>query len=382
MSAPAPLAGLRVVELGQVLAGPFVGAILADLGAEVVKVEKPGGDDSRGMGPAFRRGDSLTFHEMNRGKASVVLDLRKPGGRARLHELLAPADILVHNLRPGAAEALGIGAAETLARHPRLIYCAISAFGRKGPLALRPGYEPLLQAFAGLCMVSGEEGAPPQRIGASVVDYGTAMWTVIGALSALRRREATGRGGVVDTSLFETALVWTGQRLTSWLNEGRLLPRTATGHPNMVPYQAFQAADAPLIVCCGNDRLFVAFAAVLGRPDWAEDARFATNRRRLENREALLGEIAAVLATRSRAAWLERLERAGVPCGPINTIPEVAREPQTEAVGLLLPVPGEDYRLLGLPVSFDGERPAIRAAAPALPGAAPDRAAGMGGTKT
>ena len=186
----------------------------------------------------------------------------------------------------------------------------------------------------------------------------------------------------MDTSLFETALVWTGQRLTSWLNEGRLLPRTATGHPNMVPYQAFQAADAPLIVCCGNDRLFVAFAAVLGRPDWAEDARFATNRRRLENREALLGEIAAVLATRSRAAWLERLERAGVPCGPINTIPEVAREPQTEAVGLLLPVPGEDYRLLGLPVSFDGERPAIRAAAPALPGAAPDRAAGMGGTKT
>ena len=194
------LAGIKVVELGQVLAGPFAGAILADLGAEVWKVEKPdGGDDARQMGPAFRHGDALNFHEFNRGKRSVALDLKSPDGVAALHALLEDADILVHNLRPGVAEALGIGPEPVTARHPRLIYCAMGAFGHHGPLSQRPGYEPLFQAFCGLSSITGEPDGPPVRMGASVVDQGTGMWTVIGALAALQQRHATGRGCVVNT---------------------------------------------------------------------------------------------------------------------------------------------------------------------------------------
>ncbi|MBW8268837.1 CaiB/BaiF CoA transferase family protein [Caldovatus aquaticus] len=361
------LAGVRVVEIGQVLSGPFAGTIFADLGADVIKVEKPGGgDDARQMGPAFRHGDALNFHEFNRGKRSVVLDLKSAAGREALHRLLETADILIHNLRPGAAEALGLGPEEVCARHPRLIYCAMGAFGHKGPLRLRPGYEPLFQAFCGLSSITGEPDGPPVRMGASVVDQGTGMWTVIGALAALQRRHRTGRGGVVNTSLFETALLWAGQKISAYVNQGKLPERHASGHPNFVPYQAFDAADAPLLVCCGNDRLFARFAAVAGRPDWPEDPRFATNRQRLAHKAELLPEIAAVLRTRPRAEWLERLVAAGVPCAPINTIPEVLAEPQTTAMEMLQPVPGEDFSLVALPLSFDGERPRIRRAAPRL----------------
>jgi formyl-CoA transferase len=360
------LEGIRVVELGQVLAGPFAAAILADLGAEVIKVEKPGGDDARHMGKAFRHGDSLTFHEVNRGKRSVVLDLRTEAGREALHALLTEADIMVHNLRAGVPEQLGIGAEAVTARHPRLIYCAMSAFGHVGPLKDRPGYEPLLQAFAGLCAINGDPAGPPARMGASVVDMGTGMWTVIGALAALQRRARTGRGGVINTSLFETALVWAGQRLNSHLNGLEVAPRTATGHPNLVPYRAFDTADGPLMICAGNDRLFARLAAVLGEPGWAGDPRFAGNRQRLENRAEIEGLIGRALARRPRAAWSALLTEAGVPNGPLNTIPEVAAEPQTEAIGLAQAVPGEDFRLLGLPISFEGERPAIRSGAPRL----------------
>ena len=365
------LAGIRVVEIGQVLAGPFAGAILADLDAEVVKVEKPGGgDDARNMGPAFRHGDSLTFHEVNRGKSSVVLDLRQADGVAALHALLNDADILVHNMRPGVPEQLGIDPEAVTARHPRLIYCAMSAFGHVGPLSMRPGYEPLLQAFAGLCSINGAPEGPMARIGASVVDLGTGMWTVIGALAALQRRERTGRGGVVNTSLFETALTWAGQRFNAYVNEGRIPERSATGHANLVPYQAFETADAPLMICCGNDRLFARLAEALGRPDWATDPRFASNRGRLANRTEMVAQIGAALAAAPRAEWMAKLTAAAIPNGPMNTIAEVAAEAQTAAIGLLQKVPGEDFSLLGLPISFDGERPAIRAGAPRL-GVAP-----------
>ncbi|NOG73391.1 CaiB/BaiF CoA-transferase family protein [Roseicella sp. DB1501] len=361
------LAGIRVVELGQVLSGPFAGAILADLGAEVVKVEKPdGGDDARQMGPAFRHGDALNFHEFNRGKRSVTLDLKSPDGVVALHALLRDADILVHNLRPGVAEALGIGPAEVTARHPRLIYCAMGAFGHKGPLAHRPGYEPLFQAFAGLSSITGEPGGPPVRMGASVVDQGTGMWTVIGALAALQQRARTGRGCVVNTSLFETALMWAGQKISAYVNQGKLPERHASGHPNFVPYQAFDCADGPLLVCCGNDRLFRKFAEVVGRPDWPGDARFASNRARLANQAALLPEIAALLRAWPRATLAEALVAAGVPCAPVNGIPEVLAEPQTAAMEMLQTVPGEDFPLVAMPLSFDGERPRIRCGAPRL----------------
>ena len=362
-----PLAGIKIVELGQVLAGPFAGAIFADLGALVIKVEKPnGGDDARQMGAAFRDGDALIFKDFNRGKRSLALDLKSPEGIAALHAELADADIMLHNLRPGAAEALGIGAAAITARHSRLIYCEMGAFGHKGPLATRPGYEPLLQAYCGLSAITGAPDGPPTRMGASVVDQGTGMWTVIGALAALAERARTGQGGVVNTSLYETATMWAGQKLSAFVNQGELPQKHASGHPAFVPYQGFDTADGPVLVCCGNDRLFAKLAALLDRPEWIADPRFATNRARLTNQGELLPMIAALMAQTSREKWLAALEAAGVPCAPINTIPELAADPQTAALGMLAPVPGTDYQLVPLPLSFQGERPAITAPAPAL----------------
>jgi formyl-CoA transferase len=297
-----PLAGLKVVEIGQVFAGPYAGAILADLGAEVIKVEKPeGGDDARQMGRAFRHGDALNFVEFNRGKRSVALDLKSPEGVAALHALLEHADILVHNMRPGVPEALGLGAAEVTARHPRLIYCAMAAFGHVGPMRDHPGYEPLLQAFGGLSSITGEPAG-------SRCAWAHRSWTRArgcGPSSArsppLIQRARTGRGCVVNTSLLETAMAWGNQKISAFVNQGEQPVRHASGHPGFVPYEAFDASDAPLLVCCGNDRLFRKFAEVLGHPDWPADPRFATNRARLENQDALLPLIRAEMAKRPRA---------------------------------------------------------------------------------
>jgi formyl-CoA transferase len=367
--APAPLAGLRVVELGQVLAGPFAGVILTDLGASVLKIEKPdGGDDARHMGSAFRRGDSLIFHEFNRGKRSVVLDLKTADGRAALDARLAEADIFLHNMRPGVVEAMGFGAEETTARHPRLIYCAISAFGHRGPHAGRPGYEPLMQAYCGLASITGAPGGPPVRMGASVVDQGTGMWAVIGILSALHQRGLTGRGSVVQASLFESAVLWAGQKIDAYVNEGREPERHASGHPGFVPYEAFDAADGPLLICCGNDRLFAKLARLLGREEWIEDPLFATNRARIANKADLLPMIANLLKRERREVWLKRLEAVGVPCAPINKITELVQDEHFQASGQFMRNPGEDFDLVGTPLSFNGERVPLRGPAPTFPG--------------
>ena len=362
-----PLAGLTVVELGQVLAGPFAGAIFADLGASVIKIERPeGGDDARQMGTAFRHGDSLTFQVFNRGKESVTIDLKSAQGIEALHAIVADADVLVHNLRPGVPAQLGLDGASMCERHPRLVYCEMSAFGHVGPMAARPGYEPLIQAFSGLSSISGDPDGPPVRMGASVCDQGTGMWTVIGALSLLQRRLLTGRGGIVQASLLETALTWLAQKGDAWMNEGRLPERHASGHPGFVPYEAFDGADGPFLICVGNDRLFVKFAQVLERPDWPNDARFRGNRDRLANKAELLAQIRGLLIRRPRADWMTALEAAGVPCAPIHDVPQALSQPQVEALGIIQNIPGQDFRLTGLPLSFDGERPAIRAAAPRL----------------
>jgi formyl-CoA transferase len=367
MAAHGPLAGLVVVELGQVLAGPFAGAIFADLGAEVIKIERPEvGDDGRHMGPPFRGGDSLAFQVFNRGKQSVVIDLKTAEGLAALDGIVAGADVLVHNLRPGVPESLGLDGPTVCARHPRLVYCGMSAFGHVGPLAMRPGYEPLLQAWSGLSAISGEPDGPPVRSGASICDQGTGMWIVIGALSLIHRRVLTGRGGIVQGSLAETALSWVAQKSDAWRNEGKLPERHPSGHPGFVPYEAFDGSDGPFLICVGNDRLFVKFAAVLGRPDWPADPRFRGNRDRLVHKAELLGQIRAILATRPRADWMAALEAAGVPCAPIHSVPEAMAQPQVAELGLLQPVPGADFTLTGLPLSFDGVRPTIRGPAPTL----------------
>ncbi|MCW5237446.1 CaiB/BaiF CoA transferase family protein [Verminephrobacter eiseniae] len=361
------LQSIRVLELGQVLAGPFAGAILADLGADVVKLERTdGGDDARHMGAAFRHGDSINFHVFNRGKKSVAIDLKSDQGMQAFDRLAAGTDILIHNLRPGVTRSMQIDGPTLCERYPRLIYCEISAFGHTGPLSMQPGYEPLIQAFSGLSSINGGPDDPPMRTGASVCDQGTGMWAVIGALALLQRRQQTGKGGIVSTSLLETALVWTAQKTDAYVNEGRLPERHRSGHPGFVPYEAFDTADAPLLICCGNDRLFARFAHELGRDDWVADERFATNRLRLRHQTALLEQIVPLLRTQTRAQWMARFACAGVPCAPVHTVPQAIAHPQVQALDMLQAVPGEDFRLTALPMSIDGLRPAHRSVAPRL----------------
>jgi formyl-CoA transferase len=363
------LEDLRVIEIGQILAGPYVGAILADLGATVIKIEKPdGGDDGRRMGVPFLDDDSLTFHEFNRGKRSVVLDLKTPEGVRALDRLAGACDVLVHNLRPDVPPALGIDAQTLCARHPRLIYCEISGFGSDGPMALDPAFEPLVQAVSGMITINGDPAGPPSRLPISAVDLGTGMWTVIGLLAALRERDRTGRGCVVRTSLWDTAMGWLSQRVNTLVNEGVELRREPmSGHSGLVPYQTFAASDADLMICVGNDRLFAKFCAIVERPDWASDPRFATNRARLTNRDALVPQIVAILAGRPRAWWIERFVAAGVPCAAVNTLADAIALPQFSASGMLSePLAGGAMRLISLPLTFDGKRPGPRGIAPKL----------------
>ncbi len=259
---------------------------------------------------------------------------------------------------------LGIDGPALTARHPRLIYCEISAFGHQGPMADRPGFEPLIQAYSGLSAINGGPDDPPMRAGASLCDQGSAMWAVIGALSLLHRRAATGRGGIVQASLLETALAWIAQKGDALRNTGEQPARHRSGHPGLAPYEAFAAADGPFVICAGNDRLFAKLAAVLDRPDWIADPRFATNRARLLNKPALFAQMAPILAGRPRADWIAALEAVGVPAAQIHTLPEALAQPQVEALAMFQPV--EDFTLTALPLSLDGQRPQIAHGAPRL----------------
>ncbi len=362
-----PLSGLTVIEIGQNIAGPFAGTILADLGADVIKIEKPGGDDAR-FWLVEKDGErhALAFHILNRNKRSAVVDFKDEAALARFLALVERADVLVHNLRPGQAEALGIGHAALEARNPRLVYCEVGAFGRAGPLSSKPGYEPLAHAYAGIMAMNGPVEGPPMRAGASIVDPGTGMWAVIGILAALRRRDRTGKGGRVDVSLFETGLGWVYQPLSDYLFTGREPERQGNGNSMLTPYQVFETATDPVMIAAGNDRLYRRLCDVLGRPEWGIDARFASVRDRLTNRAALIPLIQLALLTRPRSVWRRALEAAGVPHAPINKVSEAADDPQTAALGAVLTEPDTGYPVLGLPVSLDGERPPVRSAAPGL----------------
>lgn len=362
-----PLAGLKVVEVGQAVAAPLAGVILADLGAEVIKVEKPeGGDDARLWGPPWVGETGLSFHAYNRGKRGVTLDLKSPADVAQLKKLAQDADILIQNLRPGVVERLGIGPTQLLAANPRLIYCSIWAFGYTGPLRLAPGFDPLLQAYGAMMSVTGGPDDPPTFAGAAINDKSTAMWCVIGALAALRQRDATGEGCVVDTSLFESAVALVETPLNGYLASGAMPPRHGTGSANLVPYQLFETADRPVCIAAGNQRLWVKFTRAVGHPEWAEDPRFRIGRDRTANRTALVGVIRPVLLEQGRDHWMAVLTAAGVPCAPVNDLAELAATPQLAAMDLLQQVPETNLRIVGLPVSFNRKRPQPRTAAPSL----------------
>ncbi|QQS10819.1 MAG: CoA transferase [Rhodospirillales bacterium] len=362
-----PLAGIKVIEVGQAYAGPLAGAILADMGADVIKVEKPdGGDDARLWGPPFVDGDSVMFHANNRGKRSVTLDIKSAADVAKLKALASDADILIQNLRPGIVDELGIGPDALMAVNPRLIYCSIWAFGYKGPLRMAPGFDPLLQAFGAVMTLTGRPEDPPTFCAPAINDAATGMWCVIGALAALQGRQATGKGCVIDTSLFETAVSWVGGSLTGYKLTGNLPVRHGTGSPIIVPYQTFDTADRPLCVACGNDRLFVKFAEAVGRPEWARDPRFDDGRKRVVNKLELLPMIAELLRTRTRDAWMAALGAAGVPCAPVNDIAELASSEQLAAMDMMRELPGSGMPVAGLPISFDRQRPVPRRDSPKL----------------
>src|SRR5919206_4577192 len=274
MSSTKPLSGLVIVEIGHSIAAPYAGMILGELGAEVIRVETPkGGNAARGGGPPFQEGASTCFHSVNRAKRGITIDLADPADAARLRALiLERADVVIHNLKYGALEKYGLGGGELTAQKPALVWCNLAAFGNTGPLRDRPGYDPMMQAYSGLMSLLGEDGRPPVRVPASIVDMGAGMWAVIGILSALQERGRTGKGGVVDTSLYETGLAWMSIYLAGFLANRELPARHGSGVDMIVPYQAFAAADGYVMVAAGNDNLFRRLAAVIERPGLAEDA--------------------------------------------------------------------------------------------------------------
>jgi crotonobetainyl-CoA:carnitine CoA-transferase CaiB-like acyl-CoA transferase len=368
MTAATPLSDITVIELGHSVAAPYAAEILADLGATVIKVEKrDGGDDARHWAPPYWHGSSAIFQSLNRNKFSIAVDLRDANERALLVRLIEErADVLIQNLRPGMVEELGLDAATLRGRNKRLIYCGIGAFGRGGPLSARPGYDPLMQAFGGLMSVTGEAGEPPVRVGTSIIDMGAGLWSVIGILSALHHRTLTGDGVVVDTSLYETALAWMSYHAANYQASGEVPKRHGSGTFGIVPYRGYATRDGYLLIGAANNTLFRKVAGALGHPEWTDDARFLDNPRRVENRVALDALIEDVTRADTSAAWQAALEAAGVPSAPMQSVDEVLAHPQTKALGMIQESPDGRLTIMGLPLSFDGERPPFRRAAPQL----------------
>lgn len=366
MKSDLPLSGVVVVELGDSASAPFAGQVFAALGAEVWKVERPGtGDSSRGWGPSKWKGSGAAYHALNRGKRSICLDIKEPDGLADLKQLIFEhADVFLHNLRPGSAGQYGLDAESLRARKPDLVCCEVGAFGHVGPMNLLPGYDPLMQAFSGIMSLTGEEGQAPVRAGVSIVDFGTGMWAVIGTLAALFRRQAQHRGATVNSSLLETAFAWMTVGIANYAADGHKGGRHGSGIGFIVPHRAYTASDGYLVVSCANDRLFATLCEAMGQPELASDARFATNAARLENRAEIDRLIGECLSRQTRAFWQERLQAHGVACAPIQDVSELYAHEQTRALGILgKPTEGE-IALVGLPLSFDGQRPPPLPSAP------------------
>jgi crotonobetainyl-CoA:carnitine CoA-transferase CaiB-like acyl-CoA transferase len=353
-----PLAGIKVLDLTRILAGPYCTQALADAGADVVKVEEPRkGDDTRGWGPPFVEGESCYFLAVNRGKRSLTLDLKQARGRELLAALVRTSDVLAENFRPGTLDRLGFSHEACRALNPRLVYVSISGYGRNGPQGGHPGYDAVVQGESGLMSVTGEAEGPPLRVGASFVDVLSGMNATQGILLALLKRERTGRGSRVDVSLLESALPPLAYHNTTWLLAGQVPRRLGNRHPNLAPYEAFAAADGHVIVGVGSEALWRAFCAAAERPGLAADPRFASNALRVANYDALRAEVDPLLRARSVSAWLERLESAGIPCGRVRTVAEALDSPQVGARGLLLDIDHPKLgrrRFVGSPIDLEG----------------------------
>ena len=357
-----PLAGVRVIDFSHNLAGPFAAQILGDMGADVVKVEPPGGDPARRWGPPFIGGQSHLFQVVNRNKQSVVLDLKTDGGRTRALELAAGADVVLQALRRGAAERLGIGYGDVRAANPAVIHVSVTSHGLEGPLADDPGYDPLMQARSGLMSVTGDPGGNPARCGTSIVDLGTGMWTAIAVLGALTERERSGRGCHVTTSLLDTSLAWMSYHLTSYLATGVLPERMGSTLAMIAPYQAFACTDGSVMIAAGNDDIFRRLCEAL-ELELASRSDYRSNAARVANRERLADMLSERTRRYSTEALLQLLSRHRVPAAPIHTVASAVADPQTEATGMLRRCPHptiRDYVDIPMPVRWDGRRAALR----------------------
>lgn len=366
----APLNGTRILDLTVTLSGPWCTHILGAMGADVIKLEKlGGGDDGRGAGPPFWNDESALFLAANANKRSLAVDLKHPEGRAIALRLAQDCDVFVQNLRPGAADRLGLGFEALAQRNPRIVYCAIGAYGRHGPRREQPGYDPLMQAAAGIMSTTGEPGGRPLRTGPSIVDLGSGMWAAVGVLGALRMRDVTGEAQLVDTSLFETAVNWQPSQIVGYLATGKVPPPLGRAQTVLVPFEAFKATDGDVVVAAGNDRLFAALCVALDMPGLATEPRFRTNRDRVVHRLELSALLAARFRIESVATWLRRVGAAGVPVSQVQDIGQVVKDEQVAALGLLQDVdhPGiPDLRIVAPPLSFNDERLRLRTAPPAL----------------
>ena len=364
------LSGYRVIDLTQNVAGPFCTQILGDMGAEVIKIERPGaGDDTRAWPPLFPSGDSATYAALNRNKKSVCIDLDQQAGQALVRQLLGTADVFVHSLKPGSAETRGLGEQTLRAAQPGLIYCAISAFGQVGPLRSLPGYDPVMQAFTGIMSVTGNEGDDPVRVGPSVIDLGTGMWAAMGTLAAFLQRSRTGQGACVTASLLETAMSWMSLLTAMYLASGQLPKKMGSAMTSMAPYELFKSADGMVFIAAGNDRLFANACAALECPELATDPRFATNAQRTTNRKALHEAIEQRTQLLPTQEIVARLRRHGAPCSEMHNIAQMIEHEQVQAMQMLkdLPLPKvPEHRAMALPLALDHQRSQQWAPPPAL----------------
>ena len=358
------LSGITVLELSRVLAGPWCGMTLADLGADVIKLESFDGDDTRGLGPPFLDGMSAYFACCNRNKRSLAIDLRAPAARPLLEALVREADVLVENYRTGGAEALGVGYEAMAAINPRLVYCSISGYGRDGPDALRPGYDYVVQAEAGLMSITGPADGEPSKVGVAVADLATGQNAATAILAALLQRQRDGRGQRIDVSLFDSQLALLANVAGNVLFTGGDAPRYGNAHASIVPYQAFRSRDGEFVLAVASEKLWVQLCEALGRADWQRDPRFINNAARVRHRDALCGELAGVFAGETTAHWLGLLGRAGVPAAPINSVRQALEHPVAQARGMRVEIGG--IPLVGSPIKLSGSPPRLERAPPKL----------------
>lgn len=365
---PLPLAGIRVADFSRVLAGPLATMLLADLGADVIKVERPGtGDDTRGWGPPFVGEDAAYFLALNRNKRSVVLDLATDEGVAAARKLALSSDVLVENFRPGLMARFGLDHGSLASEHPRLVYCSLTAFGDEGESATRPGYDIIVQALSGIMSFTGQPGGEPTKVGVALLDVICGLYAANGIQAALLGRERTGRGARVSVALFDASVAALINQGANYLLGGLVPQPMGNAHPNIVPYQLFDAADRPFILAAGNDRLYRRTCEAIGRPDLADDERFLTNEARVRNRASLVPMLAEAFRARPAEEWLRLLEDVGAPCAPVRTVDEVFASHEGAAMVQQVedPVRGV-LRLVADPIRVNGGMPAVRMPPPRL----------------